>query len=111
VLPALRVQVRVDALDVKVFGERCSTNDDGQGVGGAVKPALLPGSPSQPAHEVEMGVAAHDRHRMLPAERCDPNVVRRNRVTSSLQFQPDGRVMPRGLNSNIEYGASVQHSL
>src|ERR1035438_4314764 len=74
-------------------------------------PALLPGSPSQPAHKVEMGVADHDRHRMLPAQRCDPNVVRRNRLTSSLQFQPDSRVVPSSLNANIEDGASVQHSL
>ena len=48
---------------------------------------------------------------MLPAQRRDPNVVRRNRLTSSLQFQPDSRVMPRSLNANIEDGASVQHSL
>ena len=88
---------------------RCSVNDVRRTMTGRAWAA--PGYPSQPAHEVEMGVATHDRHRILPAERCDPNVVRRNRVTSSLQFQSDGRVVPRGLNSNIEYGRSVQHSL
>jgi len=48
--------------------------------------ALLPGSASQPTHKVEMGVAGHDRHRMLPAERCDPRIVSWNRRTRSLQF-------------------------
>ena len=48
---------------------------------------------------------------MLPAERCDPCVVSRNWRASSLQFQPDGRVVPRRLNPNIKDGASFQHSL
>ena len=47
---------------------------------------------------------------MLTAERCDPRIVSWNRRTRSLQFQPDGRVVPRGLNSDIEDGASVKHS-
>src|SRR5712692_4737780 len=58
-----------------------------------------------------MGVATHDRNRMLPAERGDPHVIGRNRLTSALQLQPDSRVVPRGLNPNIEHRASVQHTL
>src|SRR5450755_4160955 len=58
-----------------------------------------------------MGVAAHHRNRMLPAERGDPDVVGRNRLASTLEFQPDSRVVPRGLNSNIQDGAPVEHSL
>ena len=48
---------------------------------------------------------------MLPAESGDPHVVGRNRRTGALQFQPDGRVVPRGLNSNFKDSAPVQHSL
>ena len=48
---------------------------------------------------------------MLPAKSRDPQVIGRNRLTRALQFQPDGRVVPRGLNTNIKDCASVQHSL
>src|ERR1039457_1390163 len=58
-----------------------------------------------------MGVAAHDWNCMLPAKSRDPQVISRNRLTRALQFQPDGRVVPRGLNANIKDCASVQHSL
>src|ERR1035437_9841204 len=58
-----------------------------------------------------MGVAAHDWNCMLPAKSRDPQVIGRNRLTRVLQFQPDGRVVPRGLNANIKDCASVQHSL
>ena len=48
---------------------------------------------------------------MLPAKGGDPQVISRNRLTRSLQFQSDCCVVPRGLNANIEDCASVQHSL
>lgn len=73
--------------------------------------ARLPGSSSQPAHKIEMGVATHDGHCVLPAERCDPDVVGRNRPASALKFQTDSRVVPSGLNSNIKNSTSVEHSL
>src|ERR1039458_9842498 len=58
-----------------------------------------------------MDIAAHHRNRMLPAECGDPSVVGRNRLASTLEFQPDGCVVPRSLSSNIKDGASVEHSL
>ena len=48
---------------------------------------------------------------MLPAERCDPHVVGRDWPAGAFQFRTDGRVVPRGLDSNIKDGASIQHSL
>ncbi len=39
---------------------------------------------------------------MLPAKSRDPQVIGRNRLTRALQFQPDGRVVPRSLNANIK---------
>ena len=74
-------------------------------------PGWLPGLPFQSTHKVEMGVAAHDWNCMLPAKSRDPQVIGRNWLTRALQFQSDGRVVPRGLNANIQDCASVQHSL
>ncbi len=48
---------------------------------------------------------------MLPAKSRDPQVISRGRPACALQFQPDGRVVPRGLNANIKNCAAVQHSL
>ena len=71
---------------------------------------LLPRSASQATHQVEVRVAAHHRHRKLSAEGSDPRVVGWNRLSGSLQFQADRGVVPRGLHSNFEHSASVQHS-
>jgi hypothetical protein len=48
---------------------------------------------------------------MLAAKSGDPHVVTRNRRACRPQLQPDGRIVPGGLNVNIKDSASLQHSL
>ncbi len=48
---------------------------------------------------------------MLPAERRDPRVIGGDWSTGALQFVQDSRIAPRGLNSNLENEASIQHPL
>ena len=44
--------------------------------------------PTQPIHQVEMSVSAQDAEGMLPAERCNPNVVGWDGAPACLSSSP-----------------------
>src|SRR5690348_14629857 len=52
----------------------------------------LPTDPRQPRHGIEMTITTQKRQGMLPAQRCNPDIVRRNRFAGLLQFGANGTV-------------------
>jgi hypothetical protein len=56
-----------------------------------------------PRHQIKVPVPVHNGHRMLTAERRNPQIIGRNRLANSFQRQADNCALERSLLINIKH--------